>query len=360
MERLVVLAAIVGLASAAMAAEPYSWQEPQAKATANGDLQWTPKPFVFERGDSLKYIDFEAGDDDGDGSQARPWKHHPWDTQATGAAKACTGIHTYVFKRGVIYRGALMAAESGKPGDPIRLTSDPSWGQGEAAIYGSQRLTGGWKQCAAQDAPGIPSPEKVWYNDVGARFDPKTVRFSAMWDVSGKEPRRLNIARDPNWTITDPDDPVSNWYQWETFQGAKNTGTLTDSKDLTGRPADFFQGGWVWTQHRSLMGTVHRVSIGAYDPAKGSFQINSPSPADYGTSPNAPAPINRPVRFFIEGVRGLLDAPGEYFFDRTGPHPGRLYLRPDDGVDPNQAALEVATVSTPVCILDRTTSSSAA
>ena len=170
MVRFLALVAIVGLASAAMGAEPYSWQQQQATALPNGDLRWAPKPFVFEKGDSLRYLDFEAGDDSADGSQAHPWKHHPWDAQAAGAAKACTGIHTYVFKGGVIYRGALVAAESGKPGQPIRLTSDPSWGQGEALIYGSQRLTGGWKQCTAQDAPGIPSPEKVWYNDVGERL----------------------------------------------------------------------------------------------------------------------------------------------------------------------------------------------
>ena len=167
---LVALAGVVGLASAVIGAEPYSWQEQQAKALPNGDLEWAPKPFVFEKGESLKYIDFDAGNDDADGSQAHPWEHHPWDAQATGAAKACTGIHTYVFKRGVIYRGELVAAESGKPGQPIRLTSDPSWGEGEACVYGSQRLTSGWKKCTPQDAPGIHMLEKVWYNDVGTRF----------------------------------------------------------------------------------------------------------------------------------------------------------------------------------------------
>jgi hypothetical protein len=350
---LVALAGVVGLASAVMGVEPYSWQQQQAKALPNGDLEWAPKPFVFEKGESLKYIDFDAGNDDADGSQAHPWEHHPWDAQATGAAKACAGIHTYVFKRGVIYRGELMAAESGKPGQPIRLTSDPYWGEGEACVYGSQRVTSGWKKCTPQDAPGIPMPEKVWYNDVGTRFNPNIIRISAIWDVSGKEARRLNIARDPNWTITDPDDPVSNWYQWETFQGTGGRGILADSKHLAGRDPDFFKGGWVWTQHRWLMGTVHRVALKAYDPAKGSFEISSPGGAQYGNSPNAPAPLEGRVHYFIENVRGFLDAPGEYFYDRTGPNPGRLYLRPEDGADPNQATLEIATVKSPIQILDK-------
>jgi len=45
----------------------WSWQEPQAKVLPTGDLEWTPKAFQFKRGQSVRYIDFEAGDDSGDG-----------------------------------------------------------------------------------------------------------------------------------------------------------------------------------------------------------------------------------------------------------------------------------------------------
>ena len=78
-------------------------------------LEWTPKPFVFQKGDSALYIDFESGDDAKDGkTQQTAWKHHPWDAGATGEAKACKGIHTYVFKGGVVYRNALKATESAR------------------------------------------------------------------------------------------------------------------------------------------------------------------------------------------------------------------------------------------------------
>ncbi len=66
----------------------------------------------------MRYIDFEAGDDGNAGTKAAPWKHHPWDGDAAGKAKACEGIHTYVFKRGVIYRGHLLADDSGEPATP--------------------------------------------------------------------------------------------------------------------------------------------------------------------------------------------------------------------------------------------------
>ena len=88
--------------------EEWSWRQPQAEVLGNGDLKWKPRPFVYEKGDSLRYIDFEGGDDAHEGaSKEKPWKHHPWDAAAVGNAQAAKGIHTYVFKGGVSYRGSL-------------------------------------------------------------------------------------------------------------------------------------------------------------------------------------------------------------------------------------------------------------
>ncbi len=95
-----------------------------------------------------------------------PWKHHPWDPEAGGQAKACKGVHTYVFKQGVIYRGEMNANESGTADSPIILTRDPSWGTGPAVICGSEAVTG-WKKGA--DNSLIPEPEKVWYVDLNWR-----------------------------------------------------------------------------------------------------------------------------------------------------------------------------------------------
>ena len=41
----------------AQAPTHYSWQEPQARVLPTGGLEWTPKPFVFEKGESMRYID---------------------------------------------------------------------------------------------------------------------------------------------------------------------------------------------------------------------------------------------------------------------------------------------------------------
>ena len=52
------------------------------------------------------------------------------------------------------------------------LTRDPSWGRGEAAIYGSDAIAGGWQQGDAESAPGFPEPEKVWFIDIGTDYRP--------------------------------------------------------------------------------------------------------------------------------------------------------------------------------------------
>jgi len=108
----------------------WSWQEPQAKVLPTGDLKWVPKAFEFKAGESVRYIDFESGNDANDGlSKQTPWKHHPWDPNAGSKAAACKGVHTYIFKQGVDYRGEMNANESGAADAPIVLTRDPSWGQ---------------------------------------------------------------------------------------------------------------------------------------------------------------------------------------------------------------------------------------
>ena len=35
-----------------------------------------------------------------------------------------------------------------------------------------------------------------------------------MWQVSGNAVERLHIARTPNYDLSDPDNPVKNWYLW--------------------------------------------------------------------------------------------------------------------------------------------------
>jgi hypothetical protein len=248
--------ALVVLAAATCAAADYPWQRPHAKVLPQGDLEWTPRPFEFEPGDSVRYIDFKGGDDAAPGnSKDTAWKHHPWDPAATGRAADGSGPHTYVFKQGVIYRGVLRPDESGEPGDPIRLTRDPDWGRGEVCFYGSEAVTGGWEK--GPDHPRIPDANKVWHTDLD--FLPRT-----LWMTEDDQVTRINLARDPNWTEPDPQDPMSEWYVWENprwWTGEHQTEIEgrtyhlgIDTDVLTG-DTDDYEGGTVWTEWGIVMGS---------------------------------------------------------------------------------------------------------
>ncbi len=186
-------------------------EESRIVAVSRPDIKWMPKPFVFEKSSEVRYIDFENGDDDNPGTKRRPWKHHPWDKNAEGHAAAYKGICTYCFKKGVVYRGTLVARESGRPGTPIRLTVDPSWGAGKAGLYGSVRITGGWKRCTDAECAEIPASgrSKTWYLDLDRSFVPRM-----LWEVRGDEVTPIPIARAPDWRITNPDDPRGEWWEF--------------------------------------------------------------------------------------------------------------------------------------------------
>ena len=190
------------------------------------DIKWEPRVFLFESGLDPRYIDYENGSDSNSGTKEKPWKHHPWDTAAEAKAAACTGIHTYCFKKGVSYRGALIAEESGMFENPIRLTVDPSWGEGKAGIYGSVCINGGWKHCADGECPEIPIEGRIntWYVDLDKTFVPRM-----LWEIHNGKVIRIPIARTPNWEITNPDDPRSEW--WELTDSVLEVKLYLDNTD---------------------------------------------------------------------------------------------------------------------------------
>lgn len=310
-------------------AEDFSWQKPHAKVIPSGDLEWAPQEFEFKPGESLRYIDYENGADTNDGLTAEtPWKHHPWDPKATANAAEALGIHTYVFKQGVIYRGRLVAKESGTEGNPIILTRDPSWGEGEAKIYGSRLIEGGWQKASADTVPPfMPEPEKVWYVEIGTEVSP-----SAIWIDRGEEAQRIEIARHPNWSVSNINNPQEEWLRWDEGTGLRESRSkLVHEEVFGGKPEGFFDGAIIWTDWSGNMGSVVSRKAGEVDPDAGSVQVNT-----------GPARVITGNQFFVENVPGFLDSPGEYFHATEGEFAGRLYLRMPEDADPNEARIEIA------------------
>jgi hypothetical protein len=308
---------VLGCGAGVLNAASYSWQDPQATITPSGDLEWAPEPFVFEAGASVRYIDYEGGSDSNTGlSKDSPWKHHPWDANATGNAAAESGIHTYVFKRGVAYRGTLNVTESGAKNNPIRLTSDPSWGSGEAMLYGSE-VVSNWTQGAQAS---MPSQDKVWYATVSYR--PRRV-----WLVEGTNITHIPLARTPNWVESNPDDVKSQWWTWtatSTLSG--NTRKNRDTLHLN-QSADYYVGALLWTEYAVVMATPYPVTVTAYDAGQHALTFTHP----YTQWQHH--------RYFLENKPQYLDSAGEFWYDDST---HRVYIRLPGDVDPNGKQVEVA------------------
>ncbi len=317
--------------------DAFSWQMPHATVLDQGELEWAPEPFIFQAGPSVRYIDFEGGNDAADGlTPETAWKRHPWDPTAADNAKACSGPQTYVFKRGVIYRGQLLADESGTAEQPMILTSDPAWGDGEAVIAGSEPVTG-WTKGARH--PDMPDAERVWTAEVD-------LLPRSLWMVAEDGTvTRLRLARTPNWNVSDPEDIKSEWWVWQQpeFWKPENVYKTAgkdrqvhlgiDRKNLT-RDADYYMDAVVWTEWGIVMGTPYPTRVEAFDAESKGIGFQGPY---YGDAES----IRTGHRYYLEDKPHYLDEPGEFWFERDGENDrGRLYVRLPDDVDPNTVRIE--------------------
>ncbi len=336
--------------AASLQGESYSWNQTQAKVLPTGGLEWSPEPFEFVAGETVRYIDFENGDDSNDGSsKASAWKHHPWDNNAREQAAQASGPITYVFKGGTIYRGTLEGREQGEPGNPIRLTRDPSWGDGPAWLVGSMEIKDGWKRADPSIAPeGMPEPEKVWYIDLPEASEPWCV-----WMREGTEATRIWLSRHPNWDVFTDKDFVME--EWLTFDGPsryidkKEGGAPIGSKNNTdddflkdpGKSPDFFENARIWTMWSggpfSAMGTPYIGKILNYDPETGKIERSRIGGAfHFGMA-------GKNDRYFVEHLPEFLDSQGEFYFESTAKGDGgRLFIRLPGDANPNEATIEVA------------------
>jgi hypothetical protein len=330
----------------------FSWETPPARVLATGDLAWAPEPFRFTPGPSVRYIDFAAGDDRRDGrTPATAWKHHPWDSAAAAQARATTGVHTYVFKRGTVYRGRLVARDSGRPGEPIRLTSDPAWGEGEAVLSGAERIAGGWTRAATH--PDLPAAARgrVWYRDLD--YTPRT-----LWLLRGGAITRLPLARMPNWRISDPEDIKSEWWSWD-YPGKKYFDVFMkneqgrelvlgiDTKHLTG-PKELYLGAVIWAEFGWVDGTPYPSYVQGFDAEQKGLGFEG-----YLGSARS-RKIARHHRYYLEDKPHYLDDPdGEFWFERRGREGGRLHVILPDDLDPNTVAFEAGRLATLVHLEDR-------
>ncbi len=318
-----------------VSAQQFPWQEPHMKVLPNGDLEYIAKPFVFEKGSNPRYIDFEGGSDSNDGkTPGTAWKHHPKDPNAGGTAKSDTGGDTFIFKRGVDYRGTLMLGTLEAPKSaPVRFTSDPGWGTGEAVICGSETVSG-WKQGKTND--NIPSGNDIWYADLS--FSPRNI-----WIIKDGEVIRIPQARTPNWKESDPEDVMSEWWVWENKGRGVHPFTNVikkrycggQSSSLKGLKQNYVKGAYLWTEFGWVMSTPYPSRVVQYDPKKGMAYFGGVWGSGNGMV------IARGCRFYLDDKPQYLDDPdGEFWFERKKDGSGRLHMIFPKGVRPDSVTVE--------------------
>ncbi len=346
----------------------FKWQEPQATVTETGAVLWKPKPFVDDlTGQDLRYIDYENGDDNRDGKTPETaWQHHPWDHDAGDKVKACSGPMTYVFKRGVIYRGQLYAQDSGTMDKRIRLTSTNAWGEGEAILAGSKRLPAQWVPATNVQYPErLVEPGKVWamemskvgwwrdgrpgyknvvqYRNLDSRHPKIEPPYIGLFTYNADgSTSRHHLARNPNYQEPGQDFAHDYWPAWDGDATAWNRGLQwgAHDADLKGFPKDYFNGAIIWSTWPSLMGGAtpqgplppkvkkrgSKEELDLYDPERGYFNIGQLCGFSKGT------------RYMIENLPQYLDTAGEFYLDSDK---SILYFRPEEGKNPNDLQMEL-------------------
>ncbi len=339
MKSLILIALTAALIAGGAFAGDYPWQKPQAKVLPNGDLQWAPEPFKFQPGKVVRYIDFEGGNDANDGaSRDKAWKHHPWDTQATGkAAEHSVPGTTYIFKGGVVYRGSLIAEESAPPLEPTQLTCDPDWGKGQAVIAGSDRVTG-WKKGA--DHEDIPEASEVWVAQVD--YLPRR-----LWEV-GRDGKitRLKLARTPNWEVSNPQDVMREWWTWKKGDAGPIPGQGDEAEKvilaydprIQNYTEDYFKDAVLWTEWGFVMSTPVSTRVDGVDTDEGVLGFKGiyyfPDKRSQG--------VYKGQRWYVEDKPHYLDQAGEVWVEKTSDASAKIYLRLPGDRDPNATQIEAA------------------
>jgi hypothetical protein len=239
-----------------------------------------------------------SGGSAADGSSANPYP------TIQAAADLAVAGDTVVIHNGM-YRETVVPANSGTATSPLTFQG----ATGECAIVtGADRISTSWApyQGGIYVAALSPAPVNV----------PQVL-------VNGQE---MILARWPNAT---PDDLV------HMPRAAAGAGTSSAQIVDPQIPAGDWTGATVFTVPGDEWVSWTR-KVGKYDQPTRTITFDTP----IGMGDQSPTDPRAGSPYYLRGALGLLDAPGEWFYDQAA---GKLYLRPPADADPSSLRIEVKT-----------------
>ncbi len=319
--------------------------------TPTGSLTFDDVEFHLPRFTDL-WVDRESGDDALDGTTAGT--AFATISRASDLAGAGTVVHILPGT----YREAVVPAQGGLPGEPaVYLAED---GFGTVRVRGSEPASSlVWTQLQSNPI-GLPdgvAPQSIWWADLSSWELEQGPRFVVETEGDGTISSRLPRAREPDWSVSDPFRYSQSW--WLANGGAYipfcNPATDPDNEcDLPARSTlqlnDDEDDPNVEPGNLSTLGTLvgadlvardafwghrlYRRQIVAHDIFKGRVTVDEEcfeTDGDPG--------LGWGSAYYVEGHPGLLDSPGEWWFD---PESELLYLWPPSPGDPAGLELEIS------------------
>ncbi|MCL2722075.1 MAG: right-handed parallel beta-helix repeat-containing protein [Treponema sp.] len=250
------------------------------------------------------YVSASKGSDSGNGSQARPFQ------KIANAMHYVRAGDTVLVDSGTYHE--KFKIPSGNANRPVTLTAMPG---AEVIITPTIPITPEWRQ----------HTRNIWVADISAWVKDMDTEFPQLF-IDGDS---MVEARFPNMgssmsLIMDQRRDVA--------QRGTNKNTVVASQDIPSNIASARLVIWpgennlsAWSSNFSIVRSVSGRTIKLTDDITGS------NPGHPGEDPYTPHPGNA---YFITGALALLDAPGEYFFDRQT---NLLYFYPPWNGRPDQS-----------------------
>lgn len=253
-------------------------------------------------------------------------KSHPVRTIQRAVSLAKPGTSIEIFPG--VYRETLTISQKNR----IRLHGNTQNGQSVTLTGAEPSASFTWSLCSDTRCPQLTSDAipNVYVTTLPWNTPP-TILTERLADGTEHE---LTRARSPNIKTVTPDKFHEFWWQadgpGQSVSALVDNANLKNSADATGGRAFLIDGA-------DRCGTfLYARSINKHDRANGILTMDAPIGAlTYGNQENG---VSQYTKYFIDNAIGLLDSPGEWYYDATLQ---QLYLWPLEQNNPQTLSIEI-------------------